>query len=603
MSGPALAGAWGARAGELLARDSTACGAATHRIDGLTMREPPHLIADSWCAWLWGAPEDRGMLAKRFGRDSSEGLLESFARALTQLGEQACEMLCGRFVLVTLDRNHDRCVVTRDQLGAQPLVYSAVAGGVVFAEHERDLLELLPHAPGPDRLAVLQWIDNGVIPLGRTLYEHIQGVPAGRRLVLTDGNPRVERWWNTRYQGIEQPGKGDLAEYLREATFAAVGRAAAASRRPAVKLSGGLDSACVAAGLAAEGFADGRAVALGGTFTGHAEADESELIELTARRARLPLELVAFDPDGSILAPALAHIARWRLPPTTQNLFLWQPVTARARQLGVDLMLDGEGGDELFGLASHLIADMLLQGRFRAAWSLTREIPGLGRDPGSRLRLRVLRRYGVGPLVPRAARRSREERGRVRSLDSMIPLADWRELADLDAASDAERRDGPRWWRQLVESLIDTRDLLGLGAHFRREACDEGMERRHPFLYDLHLTEAALRLPPRTRFDPVYDRPLLRQALAGLIPEEVRARSTKSHFTGLMHAGIRADEPGLIEPLRRLDAPVREYVPAVALERALAVAADERRMLAAGALWRVAIANRWLMSQSRRAAG
>jgi asparagine synthase (glutamine-hydrolysing) len=585
----------------MLARESDRRGALTHRIDALTMQEPPHLVVGSWCVWLSGAPEDHGTLAARFGLGTRGDLPSAFARALAELGEEACELLCGRFVVVALDRDRGCCLVTRDQFGAQPLVYAPVADGVVFAEHERDLLNLLPSTPSPDRLALVQWIDNGVIPRGRTLYEHMHGVPAGHRLVLNGRQVGVERWWSLRYQGIEQLDVTELAERLREAAFAAVGRATAGSRRPAVKLSGGLDSACVAAGLEANGFADGRAVALGGAFADHPEADESELIELTARHAHLPLELVAFDPGSSMLIPALAHIARWRLPPTTQNLFLWQPVMARARRLGVDLMLDGEGGDELFGLAPYLIADMLVRARLRTAWSLTGAIPGMGHHPDSRIRRLALRRYGLSPLVPGIIKRRREESARASSPDSMIPLADWRQLADLETASKEDRREGPRWWKHLAESLIDTRDLLGLGAHFRREAADEGMERRHPLLYDLPLTEAMLRLPPQTRFDPLRNRPLLREALTGLIPEEVRARSKKSHFTGLMHAGIRADEPGLIEPLRRLDAPVRAYIAPAPLEQTLALAPDERPMLEAGALWRVAIANRWLMSQSQEA--
>jgi asparagine synthase (glutamine-hydrolysing) len=595
-----LAGAWGARAGELFERESHRHAASVHRIDALAMPTPPDLVVGRWCVWLFGAPEDRGTLASRFDLDATGDLAGAFARAFTELGENACELLCGGFVVVALDRERGRCLVTRDQFGAQPLVYAPLADGVVFAEHERDLLDLLFRSPSPDRLALLQWIDNGVIPQGRTLYEHMHGVPAGHRMVLNASQVGVERWWSLRYHGIEQLEEVELVEHVREAAFAAVGRAAAGSQRPAVKLSGGLDSACVAAGLAANDFADGRALAFGGAFAEHPEADEGELIELTARRAHLPLELVAFDPGSSILTPALAHIARWRLPPTTQNLFLWQPVMARARRLGVDLMLDGEGGDELFGLAPYLIADMLVRGRLRTAWSLTGGIPGMGRQPNSPMRRLAIRRYGLSPLVPGVIKRRREPTSAL-SADSMTPPADRRQLADLTTASKEDRREGPRWWRYLAESLIDTRDLLGLGAHFRREAADESMERRHPFLYDLPLTEAMLRLPPQTRFDPLLNRPLLRKALTGLIPEEVRARSRKSHFTGLMHAGIRADEAGLIEPLRRPDAPVRAYIAAAGLERTLALAPDERSMLKAGALWRVAIANRWLMSQSHEA--
>jgi asparagine synthase (glutamine-hydrolysing) len=591
-----LAGAWGARVSELLERAAERSRASIHRTGGLAMLSAPNIVAGNWCCWLFGEPEDRGGLAAHYGLEQGGNLLGAFGDALTELGARACELLVGRFVVVAYQHERNRCLVTRDQLGAQPLIHTRSADGVLFAEHERDLLDLLPHTPSPDRLALLQWIGSGLTPPRRTLYEGVHRLPAGHRLILTKGRASVERWWSLRYEGTEQGSTAALAERLREAAFAAVGRAAAGSQRPAVKLSGGLDSACVAAGLAANELAD-RAFAIGGTFSDHPITDESALMAATALHAHLALVRIAFNPESSILAPALAHIDSWRVPPATPNLFLWQPVMARARALGVDLMLDGEGGDELFGLAPHLIADMLRGGRARTAWSLTGAIPGMGLDPDKRVRLRVLRHYGLRPLLPLAVLRHRE-RIRAASADSIVPSADARALVDLHTASREDRREGPSWWRFLAESLIDERDHVDMGAHFRREAADESINRRHPFLYDLRLIEVVLRLPPRELFDPIRDRPLLREALTGLVPEQVRTRHAKSHFTPLVLAGLRADESGLIEPLRRADAPVRAYVAAGALDRKIGVAPDERTMLSAGSLWRVAIANHWLISQA-----
>ena len=591
------AGAWGARAGELLERVAERHGASVHRVGELTMRSHPDAVRGDWCCWLWGAPEDRGELAARYDLQAAGDLPTAFARAFGELGEGACELLQGRFVLVAYDGARDRCLVVRDQLGAQPLRHTHTADGVLFAEHERELLELLPHGPSPDRLALLQWIDAGHTPAGRTLYEGIERLPAGHRLVLDGRSVGVQRWWSLRYQGIEAGTEAVLAERLREAAFAAVKRATAGFEHPVVKLSGGLDSACVAAGLEAGGFADGRALAIGGTFSAHPETDERELIVATARHTHLPLELVAFDPAGSMLAPALAHIARWRLPPATPNLFVWQPLMARARELGVELMLDGEGGDELFGLAPYLIADELRVGRLLSAWSLTGRLPGIAHHPDRGVRLRVLRHYGLAPLVPSAIQR-RRERARAGPPGSLVPRADARALFDLDIAGRERRRDGPLWWRYLVETLIDERDLLDVGAHFRRESADEQLERRHPLLYDLRLIEAVTRIPPRARFDPIRDRPLLREGLRGLIPEAVRTRHVKSHFSSVVLAGLRAEEAGLIEPLRRADAPIRAYVAAQALQRRIGIAPDQRSLLGAGGLWRVAIANRWLAAQA-----
>jgi asparagine synthase (glutamine-hydrolysing) len=588
-----LVGAWGAQPGDLLERVAKPRGEQLHRVGRLTMLTPPDIVAGSWQCWLFGEPEARDMLATRFGQQASNELAGVFGRALVQLGEDACELLYGRFVVVAFNIEQGRCTITRDQLGAHPLIHTRAGDGVLFAEHERDLLDRLPATPNPDRLALLQWIENGISPAGRTLYEGLCHVPAGHRLLLGDGRGGVERWWTLRYQGTESGTARELGELLRDSAFAAIGQAAAGSQRVAVKLSGGLDSACVAAGLAANGFADGRAMAISGAFSDYPATDESELIRATARHTRLPLELVPFNSEHSMLAPSLEHIARWRIPPATPNQYLWRPLIARARELGVKLMLDGEGGDELFGLEPYLIADMLRTGRLRSAWSLTAGIPGMGLDPDKRVRLRVLRHYGLRPLLPRSIRRLRDRRSVATSSGSLVPRADALALIDLLTAAE-EDRDGPLWWRRRAEILVDMRDMLDMGGHFRREALDEGIAWRHPLLYHLPTTETALRLPPRPQFDPVRDRPLLRDALSGLIPEQVRTRHAKSHFSPLVLAGMRADESRLIEPMRRTDAPVRAYVAPDALERHLAVAPDDRSMLAAGSLWRVAIANSWL---------
>ena len=591
------AGAWGERAGEMLKQFAEREGASIHRIDGLTMLTPPQFEGGRWCCWLFGEPRDGGVLAADFGLRPDGDLPAAFGHALTQLGESACGLLCDRFVVVALDRERHRCIVTRDPIGAQPLVHAPAAGGVVFAEHECDLIDLLPSAPSPDRLALLQWIENGLTPAGRSLYASLRRLPAGHRLVLDESHASGERWWGLRYDGIEEGNAVALASRVRDAALAAVGRAVAGSERPAVKLSGGLDSACVAAGLAAHGYADGRALAIGGTFSDYPVTDESELIEANARHTHLPLERIVFDTANSMLAPALAHIARWRVPPATPNLFLWQPLMARARELGVDLMLDGEGGDELFALAPYLIADRLREGRLCSAWSLAGRMPGTGPHPGVRVRLRTLRRFGVSPLVPHAVRRWRRARAGTRSTGSIVPRADARALAELDLQRQGDSRNGPLWWRSRAETLIDLRDRFDMGGHYRRLATDEGIDRRHPFLYDLKLIEVMLRLPPQSQFDPARDRVLLREGLDGLIPEAVRTRYVKSHFTPLVLAGIGADEAGLLAPLRRADAPVRAYVSCEALDRMLGASPEKRSMFQAGALWRVGIANSWLISQ------
>jgi asparagine synthase (glutamine-hydrolysing) len=589
--------AWGERAVELLERDTTRAGGTVERIGPLAVVDAEGATEGSWRCWISGRLTNAEELRERLRTPTTMDPAALIARVYAQLGLDACKLLRGTFIVVVLDRERETATIVRDHLGGRPLVHARVGGGALFAEHERAIVDLLPSTPKPDRLALVQWIERGSTPSGRTLFEGIERIPPAHRVLLSASAVAIKPYWCPRYEGVAGSSREKLTERLRMAAFAAVQRAAQGARRPAVSLSGGLDSACVAAGLTAlPGSASG-ALALAGVFPAHLETDERELIEETARHTGLPVELIPFDDRASILAPALEHIDRWSLPPVTPNLFVWRPLMARARELGVDAILDGEGGDELFGFAPHLIADMLRTGRVLAAWRLTRRIPEVGVNASVRLRLRAVRVYGVSRLVPPAVKRRR--RTAASSPMSLLLPADAMALAELADNPPARRLDGPLWWQSLAGNLTQAGETFGASAHFSRDSIDERIDQRHPFLFDLDLLHAVLTNPPEMQFDSVRDRALLRDALAGHIPEVVRTRYAKSFFTDLLAAGLATDGALLAGGPARRDSPVRAFVPTEPFERLLREASDPRDSRAARRLWNVGLADVWLRALER----
>lgn len=589
--------AWGERAIELADRDSARAGAMLERYGQLVVADARGATDGAWRCWISGRLSNTRELSERVGLPPTAAAAEAIARAYSRFGGDACELLRGTFVVVALDRERQVATVVRDQLGGRPLLYARVGRGALLSEHEREIVDLLPHATEPDRLALAQWIEHGSTPVGRTLFESVHRVAPANRVLLSEGGISVERYWVPRYEGVAEGSRGEIAERLRVAAFAAVERAAQAADKPAILLSGGLDSSCVAAGLAAREPHAAPALALSGVFPTHPETDERELVVATARHTGLPVELIAFDERSSILAPALEHIDRWRLPPVTPNLFAWQPLMARARELGVDGMLDGEGGDELFGFAPLLIADRLRHGRLLAAWRLTQRIPGIGNEAGAHLRMRALRVYGTGPLLPAAVKRRRERTRAAQLRRSLLSETDEMAIAELDADA-RSHLDGPMWWRGLAAGLTQPGETLGVSAHLRREAIDERIDRRHPFLFDLDLLTAALGNPPEMQFE-ARDRALLRDGLGGYIPEAVRTRHEKSFFNSLLSAGLKVDGARLSAGPARPDAPVRGIVRADRLEELLQAGPAPRDSRAARRLWHVGLADVWLRSLER----
>lgn len=588
--------ACGEHAVDLVQRASERAGAAPERDGPLAITGAQGTTHSGWHCWLSGRLTNDLQLCERFGLPADTSPTELLARMYSQLGEDACELLRGTFIVVALNREQAVATVVRDQLGGRPLVYTRVGSGALLAEHERAIVDALAVTPNPDRLVLAQWIDRGSTPPDCTLFESIRRIPPAHRARLSRDSVAVEPYWHPRYQGIASGSHAEIAYHLRDAAFAAVGRAAQEAQTPAVLLSGGLDSSCVAAGLAARPQPTSRAIALSGIFPSHPDTDERELIEATAHHTDLPVDLIAFDERASILAPALKHIDRWSLPPVTPNLFVWEPVTARARELGVDAMLDGEGGDELFAWAPYLIADMLRNGRMIAAWRLTRCIPGVGDEAGVQMRLRALRLWGTSRLLPTSVRQRRRHRRAAEQLTrSLLQKADLLALVKLEDDSRPPTLDGPMWWRELAATLTRPGETLGVSAHLRREAVDERIDRRHPFLFDLDLLAIVLTTPPRMQFE-VRDRALIRDGLSSHIPEIVRTRCEKSYFNSMLSTGLSTDGPLLTEGLFHPDAPVRAFVRSQALQTLLREGPTPSNGRTASRLWRVGLADAWLRS-------
>lgn len=518
------------------------------------------------------------------------------ANAIDCVGGAALARLYGEYLLVAADDSRNMVRVSHDHLGARTLSYARCGEDTYFAEHVVDLLGLLRATPSPDRRSLVQWIDRRTIPPDRSLFSGIARLPPGEALEITERSFVVRRFWRPVFREPAPRSREESAAEIAAAAFAAIKRAAGDLERAAVKLSGGLDSACVAAGLAAATRPD-PPFALSGTFTDYPDTDESPLIEQTVRTTGLRLVKVPYS-SVPIMPSALAYVQRWMVPPSSPNHPIWEPLMAEARALGVDGLLDGEGGDELFSLAPYLIADRLRRGRLIAAWQLTGRMPGLGPRPDAGLRWRAIRAYGIGggipPLMQRLRRGLREPRA---GIGPLVKDADVPYLVAQDEAWGWKTGNGPLWWSAAADGLVNGAHRIDASGELARDAVTAGVPRRHPFMHDVRLIECVLAVPPEHQFDPVRDRPLLRDGLRGAIPEQVRMRHAKSYFDELVTGPLTGPAAELlVGKIRSADAPVREYVRAEPLEELAEISSAQgfRRHALAKRLFCLACVDAWL---------
>lgn len=515
--------------------------------------------------------------------------------AFARRGRSVLEGARGDFTVFLWHSARGTGCLARDPLGGRPLFLHRFAGRLAFASEVSLLLRLLTRTPGPDELAVAAWLGRGIHPRGRTLFEGIEPLAPGSLLVL-DGRADPAPFWRPRHHEPAAVSRPEAADRLLEGVHRAVRRRLPDEAQAGVMLSGGLDSSVVAA-VAAQATGPGGVRAYSAVFPQHPDVDESVVAESMAAHARLPWVRGSVE-GGSALESALDYQRRWGVPAPSPNRFFDQLILRRAADDGAAIVLDGEGGDELFGASPFLVADLLAAGRPARAIGLAQDLAS-EYAPHGHLVARVLLRYGVRGLLPaalHAALRSSRDSGR-RAPAWFRP----RTAELLHAAHDDwewKRLDGPRWWSWLAHTLTAGREAAGASTHLGREAAAAGLQARQPFL-DQELVELVLGTPPQLSFDRRLDRPLLRDGARGLIPEPVRSRTEKARFNSVQNDAIAlADGDRVRRLLGAPDARVNAYASRDALrDGPLRAMGSHTRGQAGGwtmAIWRLVTLECWL---------
>jgi len=281
-------------------------------------------------------------------RSDTEVLLAAWAR----WGAEALLRCNGMFAIAMLDLARGELILARDRFGVKPLYYAPQPGQLRFASTLGPLL-----GPGmePDLEYLRQGLAQGVFEdqTGRTPYRGILSLPAGHLvrvpLQAERVRPELRQWYDfgaaaatevDRLARLSLPGA--VAE-VRDTLSSAVSLRLRADVPVGVSVSGGLDSATVAV-LAAEERSSVRGV----TF-GHPGAPESEaglVGELAAGRGIVPDYVW---PAAERMSELFWSCLRAQQAPFASGSVVAQfAVFERARQLGLTVMLGGQGGDEGF---------------------------------------------------------------------------------------------------------------------------------------------------------------------------------------------------------------------------------------------------------------
>ena len=470
----------------------------------------------------------------------TQGDTEVLLHLYEEQGDRFAERLRGMFAIAIWDGRRRRLVLARDRFGIKPLYYRAAEGELAFASE----LRALPRGEiDPDALEAFLAFNS--IPAPLTIFREIRKLPPGHLLIWEDGRVDVRRFARPApIEEVREDEEAELVEELRSRLRDSV-RAHLVSDVPVgVLLSGGVDSAFLAALAAEESSETLRTFSIG--FE-ERSFDELAGARLVAERYGTQHRELVLRPDAALLLPALADAFD---EPFADSSALPTYLVSQLAASDVKVALSGEGGDELFGGYYTYAADLLaarVGGLARLARPLVERLPtSTSRASFDYKAKRFVRAAHLPPLERHHGWKEifspdlrAELTGGSSAFDPVDILRD--RYRETEGAEELARLQDVDLGIYLVDDLLVKTDRASM-AH--------SLEARVPYL-DTVVTNLALALPTRHKIRGPTKKVLLRKAAAPLLPREI-VHGKKRGFSIPAAAWLRGElEPFARETLSR----------------------------------------------------
>jgi asparagine synthase (glutamine-hydrolysing) len=281
-------------------------------------------------------------LTRETGR--SEDLVE-IAANLRLNGAAALPEIGGDFALAAWNPVTARGLLAIDRIGVHQLAYARLDGALSFAS----TLDALAAYPGVRRelslQAVYDYLYFHVCPGPNTIYTDLLRVPPGHFVEFDRGvEPAPRAYWSMSFEEGLQEGMSSLRPRFLNLLECAVGDVAKDASCGAF-LSGGTDSSTVSGMLCRTSGAPARTFSIGFDVPGY---DEMDYARIAARHFGCDHHEYYVTPADVV--SAIPKIAAFYDQPFGNASAIPAYYCAKfASEHGVDRLLAGDGGDELFG--------------------------------------------------------------------------------------------------------------------------------------------------------------------------------------------------------------------------------------------------------------
>jgi asparagine synthase (glutamine-hydrolysing) len=464
-------------------------------------------------------------------------------RAYAVWGADCVQHLRGDFAFAIWDARKEMLFCARDHFGVKPFYYSDLGERFLFS-NTLDCLRQHPDVSDDlNDAAIGDFLLFGLnCDAATTTFRDIRRMPAAHAMTVNSEGLRMQRYWSAPTEGrIRYRRAQDYVEHFQILLQAAVADRTRVDRA-GILLSGGLDSATIAATARelAGSTLDLRAYTV--VYESLIPDQDREHARRVAEFLKIPLQCIPMD--------RLQPFERWNDPEVRSPEPVDDPFFAglfdQFRRIAADcrVVLSGEGPDNLMHFQMWPFTRDLVRNQ---EWgSLIRETsrylclrPSV--VPGLKRRMQGL--FGKDPTAPVYPRWLVPEFARRLNLKDRA-----REWSELPAAR-------PHPILPKAHASLSLPHWSAMFEHENAGVTGCPVEVRHPFL-DLRVVNFLLALPP---FPLFFDKQLLRDVVAGRLPEKVRTRPKTPLAGSPLLTHLRQTQAGWMDKMA-WDAQMDSYV-------------------------------------------
>jgi asparagine synthase (glutamine-hydrolysing) len=477
---------------------------------------------------LYNEPDLKKELLAKGHRYRTSCDTESVVHLYEEEGLDFVRRLNGMFALAIWDARQSRLVLARDRMGQKPLYYSELpGGGLAFGSEPKAVLAHPDISRELDRASLSRYLFYEYVPAPSSIWQSLAKLRRGHILSWQNNSWRTCEYWEPAIRCRSGPGFEAAAEQFWTDLRTSVARHRRSDVPIGVFLSGGVDSASVAAALCeVEPARQVRTFSIGFQDPSF---DESGHARAVARHLGTDHHERTF--SIATLYELLPEVVGWLDEPFGDASILPTHLLSRFAREQVKVVLGGDGADELLAGYPTFGAERAA-GVFRRLPRPAQALAGaaVGRLPVDHrnfsfdFKLKQFLRGAAEPLALAHQRWLGSFSGA--EINRLVVGGDPIDVENehLDRARALEADDDP-----LSRSLALYQDTYlpeDILTKVDRASMACGLEVRAPFL-DVELVESMQAMPPHFKLGRNRTKRLLKQAARGRLPAQILARPKK----------------------------------------------------------------------------